>query len=174
MPSRIQWKPVDCVRERSRLPPVLWMRAEVKYTPGYFEIHPELDMRILLSALIILFAATVSADPIEGKWRATSFHGQADAVIEVVPCRRAFCAKIVGQIEADGGLDKSHKRVGQEVFKGMKADGSGRYSGGHVFSYDEQRWFQGKLRLVRGGSKMDVWGCQGGTCGHGAVFTRMK
>jgi len=56
--------------------------------------------------------------------------------------------------------DRKNKPItGMEIIRGMKADGGDEYSGGTILKPDEGKVYKSKMKLIDGGSKLEVSGC---------------
>lgn len=124
----------------------------------------------LLTAALVAFAATASADPLEGMWRTAADDNGNSGLIEVVPCGAALCGTLVKAFDA---ADKpmASPNIGRRIIWDTRASGVGEYRG-MVYSPDRDAEY--KSRLVLTGDSVSVSGCRLGFCREGGVWNRVK
>ncbi|MEP5732229.1 MAG: DUF2147 domain-containing protein [Sulfitobacter sp.] len=118
-----------------------------------------------------LATSAMAADPIVGTWKTIADDNGNSGHIEVVECGAAICGTLIASFDSAGKAFKS-ANVGRKLIWDMKNDGSGKYSGGKVFSPDREKTYNG--RLVLSGNSLDVKGCVLGVCRSGGKWTRVK
>lgn len=112
---------------------------------------------IALAAVLALFGAAASADPLEGVWQ-TEVDDGAYAHITIKPCAAAFCGKITKTYKEDGSEYDSENK-GKTIVIDMVPQGEGYYEGS-VFRPSNGKTYYGTIEL--NGNKLRLSGCVAG------------
>lgn len=86
----------------------------------------KLSNKSILFAGLCTFSMGAVADPIVGVWQ-TYEDGKPKAHVQITQSGSTFTGKIVA-----GNTEKAKTYVNKVVITGLKADGSGKYSGGSI------------------------------------------
>lgn len=123
----------------------------------------------LAAPLMVLSMTASAADPV-GRWKTIDDQtGKPKSIVEI---SRAANGTLTGRIVellnpskpnpvCDKCKDdrKNKPITGMEIIRGMKADGTNKYSGGTILKPDEGKVYKSKMELVDGGKKLEVSGC---------------
>ena len=126
----------------------------------------------ILFALSAVMAGPVAAQqPPLGRWKTIDdATGKPKSIIEVYRTRNGEIAGRVSEIlDTKDGPDPACTKCkgalqgrpirGMTILWGLKADASGRWSGGRVMDPENGKDYKAKLELLDGGSKLGVSGC---------------
>jgi uncharacterized protein (DUF2147 family) len=126
---------------------------------------------IALFALLTLPLLAQAQDSPVGRWKTIDdATGKVKSVVEIHQARDGTYAGRVAEIidTKDGpnpACDKCKGALqgkpikGMVILWGLKADGKGKWSGGHVLDPENGKTYKSKLELLDGGRKLGMSGC---------------
>jgi uncharacterized protein (DUF2147 family) len=122
-----------------------------------------------LAPVLVLLAAPVAADPIEGIWRTAPDPQGRIGHVRIAPCESGLCGVIVRAFDT-AGRPVDSPDVGRTVIWDTEPVAAGLYEG-RVYSPGRQRSYESRLTL-RGDSLL-VEGCMMGQCRGGEPWARL-
>jgi uncharacterized protein (DUF2147 family) len=126
---------------------------------------------IALIALLTLPMLAQAQDSPVGRWKTIDdATGKVKSVVEIQQSRDgSFAGRVVEILDTKDGpnpaCDKCKGKLKDKPIKGMtilwglKADGNGKWSGGHVLDPENGKTYKSKLELLDGGRKLGMSGC---------------
>jgi uncharacterized protein (DUF2147 family) len=105
------------------------------------------------AALISLTASTAFAADPSGVWASEKSDEGKWIDVTIAPCGAQMCGTIT---KVHGGGDTSIE--GTVMIKGMNAYDGGRWDDGEIYAADDQKWYDGKMKLISD-SQLEVSGC---------------
>ena len=126
---------------------------------------------IALIALLALPMLAQAQDSPVGRWKTIDdATGKVKSVVEIQQSRDgSFAGRVVEILDTKDGpnpaCDKCKGKLKDKPIKGMtilwglKADGKGKWSGGHVLDPENGKTYKSKLELLDGGRKLGMSGC---------------
>ena len=132
-------------------------------------MHASFAVRIsgILSGLL-LCASVHAADP-AGRWQTIDESGKPKSIIEIQQgSDGTYTGRIVELLNpsrpnptCDKCSDDRKDRpiTGMEIIRGMRAERGDGFSGGTILNPEEGKVYRSKMKLVDGGSKLEVAGC---------------
>ena len=132
-------------------------------------MHRHLPM--ILALLFVVPLAGMAQDSPAGRWRTIDdATGKTKSIVEIYPTKDGrYAGKVVEILDLRDGpdplcdqckganLDKPIK--GMVILWGLKPDGTGKWSGGHVLDPENGKTYKSKLALRDGGRTLDMSGC---------------
>ncbi|OIQ77214.1 hypothetical protein GALL_410890 [mine drainage metagenome] len=106
-------------------------------------------------------AGAAGADPIEGVWRTLSDDAGHYGYVRFAPCGARICGTLIKTFAGEG-KEAITSLVGRKVIWDMEAKGGGAYGGGKIWSYEEDRVYDSRLRLH--GAALEISGCMVFVC----------
>ena len=130
-----------------------------------------LPMTLALIALFALPCSGIAQDSPVGRWRTIDdATGKTKSIVEIYPAKDGrYAGKVVEILDLKDGpdplcdqckganFDKPIK--GMVILWGLKPDGTGKWSGGHVLDPENGKTYKSKLALRDGGHTLDMSGC---------------
>ena len=130
-----------------------------------------LPMILALLALFALPCSGIAQESPVGRWRTIDdASGKTKSIVEIYPAKDGrYAGKVVEILDLKDGpdpvcdqckganLDKPIK--GMVILWGLKPDGTGKWSGGHVLDPENGKTYKSKLALRDGGRTLDMSGC---------------
>lgn len=126
---------------------------------------------IALIALLALPMLAQAKDSPVGRWKTIDdATGKVKSVVEIQQSRDgSFAGRVVEILDTKDGpnpaCDKCKGKLKDKPIKGMtilwglKTDGNGKWSGGHVLDPENGKTYKSKLELLDGGRKLGMSGC---------------
>ena len=126
---------------------------------------------IALIALLAFPMLAQAQDSPVGRWKTIDdATGKVKSVVEIQQSRDgSFAGRVVEILDTKDGpnpaCDKCKGKLKDKPIKGMtilwglKADGNGKWSGGHVLDPENGKTYKSKLELLDGGRKLGMSGC---------------
>lgn len=129
-------------------------------------------MKLISLALAIstFVAGAALADPLEGMWRTTKDDNGNSGLIQVAPCGKTLCGKLIKSFDKNG-KEMASKNIGKNIISQTVAKGNGAYKG-KVYSPDRDKTYNSKLMLT--GNTLKVQGCVLFICRDGGTWNRAK
>jgi len=127
-----------------------------------------------LSILMLLVAAASGAQSPSsavGRWKTIDdATGKAKSIIEIYQAKDGRLAgKVVEVLDLKDGPDPKCEKCtgsnhgkpinGMVILWGLRPDGAGKWSGGHVLDPENGKDYKAKLELLPGGRKLSMSGC---------------
>jgi hypothetical protein len=125
-------------------------------------------LSVVLAALALPGLAGAQDSP-AGRWQTIDESGKPKSIVEI---RQAGDGTYTGRIvellnpsrpnpTCDKCSDDRKDRpiTGMEIIRGMRAERGGGYGGGTILNPEEGKVYRSKMKLVEGGSKLEVAGC---------------
>ena len=133
-------------------------------------MHKTLLAICLAIPLMALSLTAMASDNVVGRWKTIDGDtGKPKSYVEISQAANGtFSGRIVELLNPSKPNptcdkckdDRKNKPItGMEIIRGMKADGGGEYSGGTILKPDEGKVYKSKMKLIDGGSKLEVSGC---------------
>lgn len=125
---------------------------------------------ILIAMLSLPLLAQAQESPV-GRWKTIDdATGKVKSVVEIQKSRDGSYAGRVAEIldTKDGpnpacdkckGALKDKPIKGMTILWGLKPDGKGKWSGGHVLDPENGKTYKSRLELLDGGGKLGMSGC---------------
>lgn len=108
---------------------------------------------ILFTGLCTLSMGALANDPLVGVWQ-TYEDGKPKAHVQISQAGSTFTGKVIA-----GNTEKAKEHIGKTVITGLKADGSGKYSGGNITDPVSGKTY--KLSATLNGQKLALRGYMG-------------
>jgi len=129
---------------------------------------------LMAAATLAISLSAYAADPAEGRWKTIDDQtGQAKSIVEIKQdANGTLSGRIVELLNPSKPNptcdkckdDRKDKPItGMEIIRGMKKDGDA-YAGGTILKPDEGKVYKSKMKLIDGGSKLEVSGCVAFIC----------
>ncbi|MTH78630.1 DUF2147 domain-containing protein [Paracoccus aestuariivivens] len=123
-----------------------------------------------IAAAIVLYAATVQADGIDGTYQTEpNDYGQVGHV-QFLDCGGKLCGKLVRSFDK-AGKPISSPNTGRNIVADMSDQGGGKFSGGTIWDPGSGKTYKSKMQLE--GDKLNVSGCVAVFC-KTQTWTRLK
>jgi uncharacterized protein (DUF2147 family) len=126
----------------------------------------------MLAALLCLPALAAPAPGVpSGRWQTIDDDtGKAKSVVEIYRTTDgSYAGKVVEILDTRNGADpacdkcrgSNHNKPikGMVILWGLKADGTGKWSGGTVLDPENGKTYRSKIELLAGGAKLGMSGC---------------
>jgi uncharacterized protein (DUF2147 family) len=124
---------------------------------------------ILGSSFMLLTGLPVFASDPSGRWKTIDESGKPKSIVEIRQgTDGAYSGRVVELLNpsrpnptCDKCSDdrKDQPIIGMEIIRGMRAERGGGYGGGTILNPEEGKVYRSKMKLVEGGSKLEVAGC---------------
>lgn len=125
-------------------------------------------LMIAAPMVAVFLASPALADPVHGSWKSQPGDNGAYIHVKISSCGTKICGKITKVVGKKGSTV-----VGRSIIKNMKADGSGKYSGGTIWAPDKDKTYTSKMKL-KGSNTLSVSGCvAGGLICRSQTWTRL-
>ena len=124
----------------------------------------------VLTALL-LAAAPVLADPVEGIWKTKPLDDGNYGHVEIVPCGTKFCGTLIKAFDGSGAA-RASDNIGKRIVWDMVAEGDGFYDSGKIWAPDRDKTYNSNMTLK--GDTLAVKGCWLGICRDGGNWTRVN
>ena len=112
--------------------------------------------------LAAALATAVHAADATGTWKTQAGRNGDYLHVRIAPCGTDLCGTIDGAFGADGKAVPGYKYAGKKMIWDMTPDGTGKWSGGKIWSPVRDITASGKLALR--GDTLVVSGCKGPIC----------
>jgi uncharacterized protein (DUF2147 family) len=126
---------------------------------------------VMAVGVALCVAGTGRADPIEGVWRTLSDDAGHYGYVRFAPCGGRICGTLIKTFAGEGKEART-PLVGRKVIWDMVATGGGGYGGGKIWSYEEDRIYDSRLRLH--GAALEISGCMIFVCQAVGDWTRVQ
>lgn len=125
----------------------------------------------MILALLVMPLSGVAQDSPAGRWRTIDdATGKPKSVVEIYAAKDGqYAGKVVEILDLkDGpnplcdqckGANRDKPIKGMVILWGLKPDGAGKWSGGHVLDPENGKTYKSKVALRDGGSRLDMSGC---------------
>jgi len=125
---------------------------------------------LILALLVAMPLPSVAQDSPAGRWRTIDDStGKPKSIVEIYAAKDGrFAGKVVEVLDLKDGPDprcdkcKGDNRdkpiKGMVILWGLKPDGSGKWSGGHVLDPENGKTYKSKLAM-RDGDRLEMSGC---------------
>lgn len=104
-----------------------------------------------LTAGLALSVPAMAADPLANTTWQTYDEGKPKAIVKIIESNGKLTGKIVSTTRKEG-----QKFVGKTIISGLKADGSGKYSGGSITDPEKNKTY--KLTATLNGKVLNLKG----------------
>ena len=133
-------------------------------------MHRRLPMILALLLSVVLPLSAIAQDSPAGRWRTIDdATGKPKSIIEIYAAKDGrYAGKVVEILDLkDGpnplcdqckGASRDKPIKGMVILWGLKPDGDGKWSGGHVLDPENGKTYKSKLAL-RDGGRLDMSGC---------------
>jgi len=132
--------------------------------------NTETTMRRLTVLLALVLATPAHAQDATGVWK-TEPGDQGYLEVQIAACGTALCGTILRARSNAGEEFPGYQHVGKLMLRDMKADGSGKWSGGKIWDPRNDKTYNSKMVLK--GDALDVSGCVLGLC-QSQQWTRLQ
>ena len=131
----------------------------------------QLPMILALLGLLVPPLSAIAQDSPAGRWRTIDdATGKPKSIVEIHAGKDGrYAGKVVEILDLkDGpnplcdqckGSNRDKPIKGMVILWGLKPDGDGKWSGGHVLDPENGKTYKSKLALRDGGGRLDMSGC---------------
>ena len=127
--------------------------------------------KLLALAGSLVVANALAADPIHGTWKTVPDDNGNFGHVVITDCDGRICGTLETSFDSSGASLPS-ENIGKQIIWDMKAEGSGKYAGGKIWSPDRDKVYKSKLELLDNDS-LAVSGCILFICRDGGTWERV-